>query len=320
VRLVLSADPAQAQKAFIDNKFDLLVVDDAIPGNALAFLKQIHLLSGRRDTPVIVIVANGDKDTRRAAYEYGVYNVIEKPIDPATYLCVARNALSFVVLRRNDATAAAAVADGYKKLQDQIEERETQVLYSLLHAANLADEGLSRRMARVATVAQKMAARTSLSPEEAKRIGVAARVYDIGMLALPQNVRDRRLELAGDDAAKLLGPHTTRAHEVFAKERSGLIDLAATIARQHHERFDGRGYPDGLKGTNISVYAQLVHVAETFIDAVTTGIGRNPSPMSEQQALMYVDRQTGTAFDPEVVEALRRLVNNPMGAPAAASV
>jgi response regulator RpfG family c-di-GMP phosphodiesterase len=89
-------------------------------------------------------------------------------------------------------------------------------------------------------------------------------------------------------------------------------------ARSHHERFDGRGYPDGLKGTAISIYAQLVLVAETFIDMVTTGIGRAPNPLSEQQALAVIDRQSGTAFDPEVIEALRLLVTTPLGQPVVA--
>jgi putative two-component system response regulator len=318
VRLALLADALAAQRLFVEQRIDLLVIDDGIPGGGLAFLKQVHVLSGRRDVPTILIVANGDKDARRAAYEYGVYNVIEKPIDPTTYLCVARNALSLSVMRRNDATAAAAIADQYKVLQAQIEERETLVIYSVLHAANLADEPLSRRMVKVAGLAQKIALKGHVPAEDAKRLGVAARVYDIGMLALPSNVRDRRLELGVDDAAKLLGAHTKRAHEVFGKERSGLIDLAAVIARSHHERFDGRGYPDGTKAKDISIYAQIVSVAEAFVDAVTVGVGRAPNPLSEVQALAVIERQTGTAFDPNVVEALRLLVTSATGQTMAA--
>ncbi len=320
VRLALLADPAAAQKFYIENRIDLLVVDDVIPDGGLPFLKQLHLLSGRRDVPVVFITANADKETRRSAYEYGIYNVIEKPIDPATYLCVSRNALSTVVMRRNDAMAAAAVADQYKLLQGELEEREVQVIYSVLHAANLADEALSRRMARVAGFAQKMAIRATVPADEARRIGVAARVYDIGMLALTPAMRERRTELAGEDAARLLGAHTSRANEVFGKERTGLIDLAAVIARSHHERFDGRGYPDGLKGKDISIYAQVVSVAEAFTDAVTHGVGRAASPLSEPQALAFIERQTGTAFDPEVVEALRLVVTAPLGAPVGSPV
>jgi putative two-component system response regulator len=320
VRLALLADTVAAQKIAVENRLDVLVVEDAVPGGGLGFLKAVHLLSGRRDAPAVLITANGDKETRRAAYEYGTYNVIEKPIDPATYLCVVRNALSQVVMRRNDATAAAMVADQYKALQDQLEEREVQVIYSVLHTANLADEALSRRMVRVANLAQRMALRASVSADDARRLGVAARVYDVGMLALPPAVRERRLEIAAEDAPRLLGPHAARAHEIFGKERTGLIDLAAVIARSHHERFDGRGYPDGLSGNDISIYAQVVSVAEVFHDAVTVGVGRTPTPLSEPQALAFIERQTGTAFAPEVVEALRLLVTSPLGQAAAAPV
>jgi putative two-component system response regulator len=103
---------------------------------------------------------------------------------------------------------------------------------------------------------------------------------------------------------------------VFAKERSGLIELAAIIARQHHERFDGRGYPAGLERHDISIYAQLVAIAEAFNDATTTGVaapGGRPAPLTEHQALAYLDRQSGTTYDPEVIEGLRLVVDSPLG-------
>jgi putative two-component system response regulator len=104
---------------------------------------------------------------------------------------------------------------------------------------------------------------------------------------------------------------------VFAKERTGIVELAAIIARQHHERFDGRGYPEGLEKHAISIYAQLVLVAETFNDAVTSGPpgSARSTPLSEPQALAYIDRQSGTTFDPEVVEGLRLMVESPTGDP-----
>jgi response regulator RpfG family c-di-GMP phosphodiesterase len=319
VRLGLFADPAAATKIYVDQKIDVLVVDDGIAEGGLPFLKQVHLLSGRRDVPVILLVANGDKDVRRAAYEYGVYNVIEKPIDPASYLCIARNALSMQVMRRNDANNTTQVVEQMKTLAAQIEEREIQLIYGLLHSANMVDPALSRRMVKVAGIAAKIAHRASaIGHDEARRFGIAARVYDIGMLALPGALRERRAELTPSDAARLLGPHVERANEVFAKERTGIVELAAIIARQHHERFDGRGYPEGLEKHNISIYAQLVLVAETFNDAVTVGppgSGRS-APLSELQAMAYIDRQSGTTFDPEVVEGMRLMLESPVGEPS----
>lgn len=320
VRLGLFADPAAAHKAYIDSKFDVLVIDNDIADGGVAWLKQAHLQSGRRDAPSIMLCANGDKDARRAAYEYGCYNAIEKPIDPASYLCIARNALSMQVMRRNDATSVTAVLEQMKLVQAQVEEREVQLIYGLLHAANLVDPALSRRMVRVAGIASKIALRASGIPnDDARRFGIAARVYDIGMLALPGPLRERRMELAGEDAKRLLGPHAEKATDVFAKERTGIIELAAVIARQHHERFDGRGYPDGLERHNISIYAQLVAVAEVFDDMTTVGPyvpgGGRSQPLSKPQALAYIDRQSGTAFDPEIVEGLRLVVESPISEP-----
>ena len=321
VRVGLFADAALAQKAYIDAKIDVLVVDNDIVDGGIAWLKQVHLLSGRRDAPTILLCANGDKDARRAAYEYGTYNAIEKPIDPASYLCIARNALSMQVMRRNDANNVTTIVEQLKMVQAQVEEREVQTIYGLLHAANLVDPALSRRMVKVAGIASKIAFRAGGIPnDDARRFGIAARVYDIGMLALPGPVRERRMEVASVDAKRLLGAHTEKADDVFAKDRSGLIELAAVIARQHHERFDGRGYPDGLERHDISIYAQLVAVAEMFYDMTTTGPlvaggGGKTQPLSEPQALAYIDRQSGTTFDPEVVEGLRLVVESPLGDP-----
>jgi putative two-component system response regulator len=322
VRLGLFADPAAASKIYVDQKIDVLVVDDGIADGGLAFLKQVHLLSGRRDVPVVLLVANGDKDVRRAAYEYGVYNVIEKPIDPASYLCITRNALSMQVMRRNDANNTTAIVEQMKTVVAQVEEREIQLIYGLLHTANMVDPHLSRRMVKVAGLAAKIAHRASaIGHDDARRFGIAARVYDIGMLCLPPQVRDRRADLSGPDAARLLGPHVERSGEVFAKERSGLVELAAIIARQHHERFDGRGYPEGLDKHDISIYAQLVSVAEVFNDVTTVGppTTGHRMPLSEPQAMAYIERQSGTTFDPEVIEGLRLVVESPLGEPTVAA-
>jgi putative two-component system response regulator len=319
VRLGLFGDPAAASKIYVDQKIDVLVVDDGIPDGGLAFLKQVHLLSGRRDIPVILLVGNGDKDVRRAAYEYGVYNVIEKPIDPASYLCIARNALSLQVMRRNEANNTTQIVEQMKVLAAQLEEREIQMIYGLLHTTNLVDPALSRRMVKVAGIAAKIAHRANaINKDDARRFGIAARVYDIGMLALPSALRDRRTDLVGADAARLLGPHTERVSEVFPKERTGIVELAAIIARQHHERFDGRGYPEGLERHDISIYAQLVLISETFHDLTTagpSGTHGHATPLTEVAALAYIDRQSGTAFDPEVVEGMRLVIESPIGEP-----
>jgi putative two-component system response regulator len=237
-------------------------------------------------------------------------------------LCIARNALSMQVMRRNDANSTTLIVEQYKALQAQVEEREIQLVYGLLHTANMVDPNLSRRMVKVAGLATKIAHRASaIAHDDARRFGIAARIYDIGMLCLSPQLRDRRADLGSADAARLLGPHVERSGEVFAKERTGIVELAAIIARQHHERFDGRGYPEGLDRHDISIYAQLVAVAEVFNDVTTVGppTSGHRTPLSAPQAMAFIERQSGTTFDPEVIEGLRLVVETPLSEPTVAA-
>jgi response regulator RpfG family c-di-GMP phosphodiesterase len=308
-------DPAVAMKPFVERKVDLAVIGDEIPGGGLAYIKHVHMETGKRDVPVVLIVANGNKEAQRAAYEYGFYNVIQKPIDPASYLCICRNALSMQVMRRQDAQNITLIADQYKALEGKFEEREIQVLKTLLHAVNLVDPTLSRRMVRVAALAEKIAHRTTLSHDEARRCGIAARVYDIGFLALPTAIREHRDDHLTLESATYLRPHVERAGEVFGKDATGIVALAATIARSHHERPDGRGYPDQLRSIDIPLAAHVVGCAEAYYDATTVGVpgaGRTHSVLGPAQALVYVERQTGTAFSTEVVEALKLTISSPL--------
>ena len=114
-------------------------------------------------------------------------------------------------------------------------------------------------------------ARARSDHDDARRFGIAARIYDIGHAGSAGRSARTPRRIDGPDAARLLGPHVERSGEVFAKERTGLVELAAIIAHQHHERFDGRGYPEGIDKHDISIYAQLVAVAEMFNDVTTVG-------------------------------------------------
>ena len=98
--------------------------------------------TGKRDVPVVLIVANGNKEATRAAYEYGFYNVIQKPIDPASYLCICRNALSMQVMRRNDANNTTQIVEQMKTVVAQVEEREIQPEHARGEAARLRHDAL----------------------------------------------------------------------------------------------------------------------------------------------------------------------------------
>ncbi len=174
-------------------------------------------------------------------------------------------------------------------------------------------------MVKVAGIAAKIAHRASaIGHDEARRFGIAARIYDIGMLALPGPVRERRTEIAPARCRAASRRRTSNVRvKCLRRRRPGSSSSPRSSRASITNASTAAVIPTASKSTTISIYAQLVLVAETFNDAVTTGPpgSSRTTPLSEVQALAYIDRQSGTTFDPEVVEGLRLMVESPIGDP-----
>jgi len=172
----------------------------------------------------------------------------------------------------------------------------------LASAAEAHDGATGRHLQRVRALVEALARELGQTQQEAGALGLAAVLHDIGKLFVPEAV------LAGagplDDAGwELMKRHTTLGQQ-FLTGHSG-FELATTIARHHHERWDGAGYPDGLAGEQVPQAATIVTVADAF-DAMTRGRPYR-RPRSLTRAVREIKACSGTQFSPRVVEALLRL-------------
>jgi response regulator RpfG family c-di-GMP phosphodiesterase len=306
------SESAKALQSANNNGVDLFVVSLGTVGESAALIKEL-----RRGQPAVGILAIAkeaavDKDQRRELYEAGAAVLLEqRPIDPMVYLNAARTALSHTMLRREDNKRIKEAQDKIASVYTELEKREAACLEALAQAAGLVDPELPKRMAGVALVARQIAQQLRL--EDAKRLEAATKVYDIGMIALPEALRAKRNQPMHDNDAKAFQAHVAKVGQIFGGTPTGLMGLAWAVASSHHERFDGTGYPNGTAGDKIPLYARIVAVAEAFYDA-TRPTGNIPaSPIA---GLQKVQRQELTAFDPAVVAALGRAVEA-MGAAAA---
>lgn len=152
---------------------------------------------------------------------------------------------------------------------------------------------------RVAELSLRLAQKLELSVEEQARIHIGAHLHDIGKIGVPDFILNKPGKLTEDEFAVIrqhpdIGSHIVGKVKVFRP----VID----IVRHHHERFDGKGYPDGLTGREISLGARIVAVADAF-DAMTT-IRAYRQVFSYSEAMAEVQRCRGSQFDPDVVDAL----------------
>jgi putative nucleotidyltransferase with HDIG domain len=165
------------------------------------------------------------------------------------------------------------------------------------------DSLIGDHLRAVSRLASRIGSRMSLSPDQMQALTLGALLHDLGKIGVPDQILQKPGRLT-DEEYEVIKRHPVLGAEMLAPIEE--LALAVPVVRHHHERFDGRGYPDGLRGEDIPLVARVVSVADAF-DSMTRdrpyGYG-----ISRQAALEEVERNSGTQFDPRTVRALLEVV------------
>jgi len=274
--VVSVADATSLSERLRERPPDLVLLDLHMPAvDGFEVLRSLApALGAPHYLPVMVISADTSVEVRRRALQLGARDFLLKPVDAIEVLLRTRNLLEGRYLGRTYPRA--------------LEQQRLEVLERLARFAQSRVAPDFCHPQRVAALAQRLAATFGPDAGSAEEIHWAALLHDVGKLAQgdPAGVED------GDLAAL----HTVIGADLLAASGSSAIDLAAAVARSHHERWDGGGYPDGLAGDSIPLAARVVAVADAYDHLAQRG--------GDTQAL---EEQSGGAFDPAVVAALRAL-------------
>ena len=175
--------------------------------------------------------------------------------------------------------------------------------HPLLAAVREHDEGTYEHCLAVGGYAERIALAIGLDGDRSELVGEVGRLHDVGKVAVPLRLLHGRERLTGTDVALM------RDHAVvgccLVSEDQRLVHLAGFV-RAHHERIDGRGYPDGLRGAAIPLESRIVSVADTF-DALTAGRPYQPS-VTVSGALTIMTATRGLQWDPEIVDVFVRMI------------
>jgi hypothetical protein len=192
-----------------------------------------------------------------------------------------------------------SLTDAYALLRD----RTTETMESLAAAVDARDSYTAGHSRRVQEIAAAIGRQLDLDGESLESVSFAALFHDVGKLAVPESVLLKPGPL-DDSEWEAVRRHPEEGERIIG--HLGFLAHATTAIRHHHERFDGRGYPDGLAGYDIPLGARILHVADAFDSMVSSRVYRPALPLHE--AFAELERGSGSQFCPDCVAALRRAI------------
>ncbi|MFM8899328.1 MAG: HD domain-containing phosphohydrolase [Burkholderiales bacterium] len=294
-------DPSLALQWCTTQEPDLVLVDYMMPAmNGLDFLRAFRAITGCAEVPVLMITASHETELRHNALNQGVNDFLTKPVDRVEFLARSRNMLALRKSQKALSDRAAWLSQEVAKATAEISNRELDTIFRLSKAAEYRDPETGAHVLRMAHYSRLIGAKLGLPEAELNMLFHAAPMHDVGKVGTPDHILLKPGRLT-DDEMTIMRQHATIGYEILCDSPSPCLQLAAIIAHSHHEKFDGTGYPAGLKGEAIPLVGRIVAVADVF-DALNS-----ERPYKEgwplDKARQYIEENAGTHFDPACVRA-----------------
>ena len=298
-------DPRVAIARFAEIEPDILLLDLHMPGiDGVAVMKRLRAGMPKSEYfPILMLTGDDSPQACQRALAMGASDFVAKPFDMHEVLIRIKNLLETRSLHRQ-------VAEHNHQLECKVRERTAELdtahmdtIARLALAAEFRDDETGRHTQRVGALSELLARAIGWSDAEAALLGLAAPLHDVGKIGIPDAILCKAAMLTVRER-RTMERHTTIGAQILSGGRSRLIQLAEKIALSHHERWDGRGYPDRTSGPAIPAAARIVAVADFFDATVHDRVYRKAWP--KDQVLAAIAAMSGSVFDPAVAELCSR--------------
>jgi len=281
--VVSVASGEEALELLRSEQFDLLLTDQAMPGlsgiELAEVTAQIH-----PDMPIVLLTGHTDVELAKASLQRGASDFVTKPINIRELP---------IVIERN--------LTRHRLLVARLKEHQAQVLLealkALASAVDAKDPYTARHSMRVTRLSLMLADALGLSADEKYVLELSAWMHDVGKIGVPDHILTKGSTLTKAEF-EIMKMHATKGGEIVGQIEE--LTRVADVIRHHHERQDGRGYPDGLRGAAIPLLSRIILIADAF-EAMTSDRSYRPTG-GRPRALEELQRHAGTQFDPELVD------------------
>lgn len=301
-QVLATTDPGKALPLFARERPDMVILDLHMPGrNGLEVMEDLQpWLGEKKFLPIIMLTGDPDTDARQRALEGGAMDFLTKPFDPTEVSLRIRNLLATRHMHTQVQNQNVLLEQLVSERTAELENARLEVLDRLARAAEFRDDDTGEHTKRVGEMSKAIGLVLGMSEEDGELLRRAAPLHDLGKIGIPDSILLKPGSLSKHEY-DVMRRHTFIGAEILTGSNIPLLHTSSSIALTHHERWDGRGYPEGMKGSDIPLAGRIVAVADVF-DALTH---KRPykEAWSVERAVDELKAQAGEQFDPAVVEA-----------------
>jgi len=282
-------------------KPDLILLDVMMPGmNGYDVCRHLKAQHDTTNIPILFVTSMGELEDERRGFEAGGVDYITKPISPSIVQARVQTHLALYNQSRLLEHMVEQRTKQLKQALETIKNASLETIQRLSKAAEYKDEDTGAHILRMSHYCAVLARQMGLTDREVENIFHSAPMHDVGKIAIPDRILLKPGKLDADEW-KILKQHTTLGGKLLESSSSKFFKTAEVIALTHHEKWDGSGYPMGLKGSEIPLVGRIVAIADVF-DALTA---RRPykEPFSLKKSYAIIRESKGKHFDPDVVDA-----------------
>lgn len=336
--VVLASTGEQALNEVATRGADTVLLDMRMPGmSGLEVCRQIRAHPRGHHTPIVFITAVNDRELRRQGMEAGADDFLSKPFDEVELLARIRNGVRVKLyydgmaqqkeqleraVEERTAELGAAVAK-LTQIQSELRASQEETIYRLSRAAEFRDDETGQHLQRMSWYCHLLGGKSGLDERTCELLRIASPMHDVGKLGIPDRILLKPGRLTAEEFT-VMKTHAEIGYRILHGSDAAPLKMAAMIAYTHHEKWDGHGYPRGLKGEDIPLIGRIAAVADVF-DALTSSRPYKPAwPLDA--ALELMRKNSGSHFDPALIDvffanldevlAIRdRFVDDPVHAP-----
>ncbi|MFI0436051.1 MAG: HD domain-containing phosphohydrolase [Parachlamydiaceae bacterium] len=298
----------EALNQFPNQQWDLIVADYQLPGmNGLDFVRQFRQVQGGEETPILMVTASTDPNVKYELLNLGTVDFLHKPADASEIIARARNLISLHKATVSLKNHNQELKKGVQEMTKVLAEREQESLIVLARAAESRDPQTGSHLLRMASYSKIIALALGLSEEEAEEIYLAAPMHDVGKIGIPDRILLKDGKLTPDEWL-VMKRHTNYGYDILRSSVTPILKLGGVIALNHHEAWNGSGYPNGKKGDEIPLCARIVAVADVFDALMSTRPYKEAWSLDE--ALSELNNISGVRLDSTCVNAFMQSIDS----------